>query len=102
MKPQVESSGSILRASANKGPDTCWLRISRPDGTETFTPIRKELNLEKLSWELRPLPFALPPNYVRARNFNYRIPLTWSVDLATRVMRGEVSVDVKNLRTKLK
>ena len=102
VKPQIDSTGLTLRITADKGPDTCWLRISRPDGTEAFTPIRKELSLEKLSWELRPLPFALPPNYVRARNFNYRIPLTRTVDLATRVMRGEVSVDAKKLRAKLK
>jgi hypothetical protein len=102
VKPQIESSGSTLRVSGNKGSDTCWMRISRPDGTEAFAPIRKELNLEKLSWELRPLPFALPPNYVRARNFNYRIPLTKTVDLATRVIKGEVGIDAKNLRTKFK
>jgi hypothetical protein len=102
IKPQIESSGSTLRVSANKGPDSCWLRISKPDGTETFSAIRNELNMEKLSWELRPLPFALPPNYVRARNFNYRIPLTRTVDMITRAMKGEVSVDVKNLRNKLK
>jgi predicted deacetylase len=102
MKPQIESAGSLLRISANKGTDSSWLRISKPDGTEAFSPVRNELSMDKLSWELRPLPFALPPNFVRARSFNYRIPLTRTVDIVTRTMKGEMNVDVKNLRTKLK
>ncbi len=102
VKPQIELSGSLLRISANKGPESSWLRISKPDGTEAFSPVRHELDMGKLSWELRPLPFALPPNFVRARNFNYRIPFTRTVDVISRAMKGEVNVDVKNLRTKLK
>jgi hypothetical protein len=102
VKPQIEKSGSTLRVSANKGPDSCWLRISKPDGTESFAPIGNELNMETMSWELRPLPFALPPNFVRSRNFNYRIPLTRTVDIVTRAMKGEVSVDFRDFRSKLK
>ena len=100
-KPQIEIRGSTLRISSNKGPGSSWLRITRPDGTETFAPVQNELNTDTLSWELRPLPFALPPNFVRARNFNYRVPLTRTVDMITRAMKGDVHVDIKDLKAKL-
>jgi hypothetical protein len=101
VKPGIEIDGSTVRISANKSPESIWLRISRPNGTEAFSPIRNELDLEKLSWEPRPLPYALPPDFTRVRKFNYRIPLTRGVDFVTRSVKGEVSVDVKNLRAKL-
>ena len=101
IKPQIELAGHQIRIAGNKGPGTSWLRISKPDGTETFSPVQSELDLAKLSWELRPLPFALPPNYIRARNFNYRIPLTRSVDLVAKAMKGEMPMNVEKLRSKL-
>ncbi len=100
LKPQIEISGSTIRINANKGPDSIWLRITKPDGTEAFSPIRNELDMETLPWELRPLPFALPPNYTRIRKFNYRIPLTRGVDFVTRTVKGDINVDVKNLKAK--
>ena len=102
VKPQVEIAGSMLRISANKGPDSSWLRISKPDGTECYTSIRDDVNTENLSWELRPLPFALPPNYTRSRSFNYRIPLTRTVDTIARVVKGEMSFNVATMRNPLK
>lgn len=100
VKPRVELVGSRLRVSANTGPNNSWLRISKPDGMEAFTPIREELDLAAVTWELRPLPYALPPNYSRARNFNYRIPLTKTVDVIAKTMRGDLNVGVKTLRTR--
>lgn len=102
VKPRIESINSILRVSANKGPDNCWLRVSRPDGTETFAPIRDEIDLGQVTWELRPLPFALPPDYVRARRFNYRIPLTKTVDSVVGALRGEFPAGLRKVREKLK
>jgi hypothetical protein len=101
VNPRIEMSGSTIRVSANKSPQSVWLRISKPNGTEAFSPIREELILDKLSWEPRPLPYALPPDFTRIRKFNYRIPLTRGVDFVTRSVRGELNVDVKNLRAKL-
>lgn len=102
MQIELGLEGSTLRVGAEHGPESCWLRVSRPDGTEAFTPLRHELNVERLSWELRPLPFALPPDYIRIRKFNYRIPLTRTVDTIARIFRGQVSVDVSQLKATLK
>ncbi len=101
IRPRAEWSGSMLHVNAEHGPESCWLRISRPDGTEAFSPLLDELDTDQLSWELRPLPFALPPDYIRTRKFNYRIPLTKTVDAVARVFRGQVSVDVTKVRAKL-
>ena len=101
MKPGIGMRGTTIRVSANKGPGSAWLRISRPNGTEAFSPIQEELNLDALSWESRPLPFALPPDYTRSRKFNYRIPLTKSVDLVTRTIRIGLNVGGGNRRTRL-
>ncbi len=102
VKPQIEFSGSTIRVTANKGPESVWLRITKPDGTEAFTPLQNELHTDKLTWELRPLPFALPPNYTRVRKFKYRIPLTRGVDFVNRGLKGEIDVDVNTLKAKLR
>ena len=101
VKPQIEISGATFRVKSNKSNDTVWLRITRPDGTEAFTPIRSEVDTNSLAWELRPLPFALPPDYTRIRKFNYRIPLTRGVDFISRTVKGDINVDVRNLKAKL-
>jgi len=101
VKPQIALSGSRLQITSNKGPESAWLRISKADGTEAFSPVRPELDLGALGWELRPLPFALPPDYTRARGFNYRIPLTRTVDLVAMALKGQLTLDVKSLRDKV-
>ncbi len=101
-RPRAELLGSKLHVNTQRGPEGCWLRISRPDGTEAFTPAQNEIDLKRLTWELRPLPFALPADYVRTRTFNYRIPLTRTVDTVAKVFRGRVNIDITKLKAKLK
>jgi hypothetical protein len=101
LNPRISISGSTLRMVVEKGPESVWMRITKADGTEAFCPIREETNLSSLTWELRPLAFALPPNYTRIRNFNYRIPLTKGVDFLAKGLRGEINLDVKNIRKRL-
>ncbi|HEY6952726.1 MAG TPA: hypothetical protein VI758_09985 [Bacteroidota bacterium] len=101
IRPAISMSGSSLKISGNKGPESAWVRISRPDGSEAFSPIKDEVVLGKLSWGLVPVPYALPPDYTRIRDFNYRIPLTKTVDVVSKLMKGEIDADVKNLGSRL-
>jgi hypothetical protein len=102
VKPRIEFSGSTVTSMAGQYTGDVWLRITKPDGTEAFSPVGESVETRKLSWDLRPLPYALPPNYTRIRDFNYRIPLTRTVDFATKALKGNIKFDIRNLRTKLR
>ncbi len=96
--PRVELIGPKMYVNSSRGPEGGWLRISRPDGTEAFTPAQNEIDMEELSWEIRPLPFVLPADYKRIRSFNYRIPLTTTIDTVAKLLRGQVITRTGRLR----
>ena len=56
------------------------IRISMPDGTEAILPSAKQILLETIRWQQQPEPWHAPEDYLRMRNFNYRIPLVRGLD----------------------
>ncbi len=51
-------------------PDEIWLRITRPDGSEAFTPIQRDINLSELRWKQNPSPVQPPEDIHRIHKFN--------------------------------
>lgn len=86
-KANFDMTDSTLKVSGAGTDESLWVHITRPDGTEAFAPAHGTTSLHQLSWESRPMTFFLPPNFSRIRTFNYRIPLTKSVDFVTKTVR---------------
>lgn len=87
MQTTMTMKGSILIPGGDPPKESVWLRITKADGTEAFSPMRKEINLDSLFWKRDPLTVGFPEDFTRIRKFNYRIPLTKTVDAVSEVMR---------------
>ena len=59
-----------LSIKISGSPDEVWLRITRPDGSEAFTPIQRDINLSELRWEQNPSPVQPPVDIHRIHKFN--------------------------------
>jgi len=82
--PQMAVEGTHLKIEGAAWPEDVFLRMTKGDGMEAFSPLRPDLHLDTMTWEPKPKPTPWPPDYLRCRKFNYRIPLTRAVDLLRR------------------
>ncbi|MBI3004912.1 MAG: polysaccharide deacetylase family protein [Ignavibacteriales bacterium] len=81
---RLSIEGTHMKVEAPDGMEDVFLRISKGDGTEVFSPVRLDIPLDTLTWEPKPRNARLPADYLRCRKFNYRIPLTRIVDFLAR------------------
>jgi hypothetical protein len=64
-----------------------YLRITQPDGTEAIIPTAMQVVLETVRWESKLPGWKMPPDYLRSRRFNYRIPLINGLSAAINFIR---------------
>jgi hypothetical protein len=59
-----------LNIKISGSPVEVCMRITRPDGSEAFTPIQREINLSELHWKQNPSPVRPPVDIHRIHKFN--------------------------------
>ena len=84
MNLRLSYEGSHLKTSGRLTSRDVFLRITKGDGTEALLELRPDIHLDAVKWESKPKPLVLPKDYLRCRKFNYRIPLTQTVNLLSR------------------
>lgn len=63
------------------------VHITQPDGKEAFVPLSKQMTLAAIRWKIKPGVWTEPVDYMRSRQFNYRIPLIRGLDAVTNFLR---------------
>jgi hypothetical protein len=64
-----------------------YVRITQPNGTEVIVPTSKQIVLETVHWKQKTGTWRMPADYLRARRFNYRIPLISGLDTVINLVR---------------
>jgi peptidoglycan/xylan/chitin deacetylase (PgdA/CDA1 family) len=85
--PTVEYENGLLTVQVETIPENLWMRISRADGKEAFTPIKKIIDSERLEWQAPPQLPQLPNDIHRIRSFNPWIPFIRFQDLLSKIIR---------------
>lgn len=85
--PAIEYENGLLILRAETLTDKLWLRISKADGTEAFTPMKKIIDCERLEWQSSPVPQPLPHDISRSRSFNPWVPLIRLQDTLYKILR---------------
>jgi peptidoglycan/xylan/chitin deacetylase (PgdA/CDA1 family) len=85
--PAIEYENGLLTLNVENIPDELWVRISKPDGKEAFTPLKKIIDCERLEWQTPPTPQPLPNDIHRIRSFNPWIPIVRLQDSIYRIFK---------------
>ncbi len=80
--PELQYANGKVRLNSAQSDKSVYVRLSQPNGTEAIIPYSKQIVLETVKWESKSSAWNLPDDYLRARRFNYRIPLVRSVNAA--------------------
>ncbi len=67
-----------------------YIRITKPDGTEAIVPVAKQIMLETVRWDPKPAAWSAPDDFLRSRQFNYRIPLILGIDTLFNIFRKKI------------
>jgi hypothetical protein len=80
--PELHFENRKVLISGVRFDKSIYLHLVQPDGTEAVIPASEQIVLETVRWEKTSSAWAMPDDYVRARRFNYRIPLVRGVNAA--------------------
>jgi hypothetical protein len=89
--PTIDCSEKELRISGGKFDKSIRLRITKADGAEAIVPPSKHIDLAGLRWNSKPPDWTMPQDYLRARRFNYRVPLIRGIDAVTKLLSKKAS-----------
>jgi hypothetical protein len=78
--PEIQYANGKVRFSGSRMDNTIQVRLVKSDGTEALVPQSEQIVLETVRWEQKSAPWLMPDDYLRARKFNYRIPLVRGVN----------------------
>jgi hypothetical protein len=84
--PPIDYSDKALQIGGGKFDKSIRVHITKPDGTEAIVPPSKQIELAAVHWNPKPPAWIMPQDYVRARRFNYRVPLIRTVDAVATLL----------------
>ncbi len=87
--PSFDYSEKGLLMSGKKIDKSLRLRISKSDGTEAIVPPSKRIDFASVTWNSKPPAWVVPHDYLRARRFNYRVPLVRGFDGIAHFISGK-------------
>jgi hypothetical protein len=80
--PELQHAYGKVRLQGVRFDKSLYVRIAQPNGTEAIIPASEQIVLETVRWEPKSAAWTMPDDYLRARRFNYRIPLVLGVNAA--------------------
>ncbi|RPI01168.1 MAG: hypothetical protein EHM64_16145 [Ignavibacteriae bacterium] len=85
--PEMQYANGKLHLQGARADKSISLSMSRPDGREAILPVSEEIVMESVRWESKSTAWTMTDDYLRARRFNYRIPLVRGVNAAVKLLR---------------
>ncbi|MGD1044416.1 MAG: polysaccharide deacetylase family protein [Bacteroidota bacterium] len=85
--PELQFTNGKVRLHDVRSDKSLYVRIAQPNGTEAIIPASEQIVLETVRWETKSAAWTMPDDYLRARRFNYRIPLVRGVNAAMNYVR---------------
>ena len=85
--PELQYANGKVRLHGSRSDKSLYVRIVQPNGTEAIIPASEQIVLETVRWEPKSVTWKMPDDYLRARRFNYRIPLVRGVNAAMNYVR---------------
>ena len=85
--PELQYANGKVRLQGARSDKSLYIRLSQPNGTEAIIPASEQIVLETVRWEQKSAAWTMPDDYLRARRFNYRIPLVRGVNAAMNFIR---------------
>ena len=85
--PELQYTNGKIRLRGAHSDKSLYVRIAQPNGTEAIIPLSDQIVMETVKWEQKSTAWTMPDDYLRARRFNYRIPLVRGVNTAMNFVR---------------
>jgi hypothetical protein len=85
--PELEYTNGKVRLQGVRRDKSLYIRLVQSNGTEAIVPASEQIVLETVRWEPKSAAWMMPDDYLRARRFNYRIPLVRGVNAAMNYVR---------------
>ena len=85
--PEMQYANGKVRLRGIHADKSLYARIAQPNGTEAIIPASEQIVLETVRWERKSAAWSMPDDYLRARRFNYRVPLVRGLDAALKFVR---------------
>jgi len=89
--PELQYVNGKLHLQGIRSDRSLYVRLAQPDGTEAIVPASEQIVLEAVRWEAKSVAWTMPDDYLRARRFNYRIPLVRGVNAAMNYVQRKKS-----------
>ena len=85
--PEIQYANGKVRLRGLHSDKSLYVRFAQPNGTEAIKPASEQIVLETVRWERKSAAWTMPDDYLRARRFNYRIPLVRGLDAGMNFLR---------------
>ena len=85
--PELQYANGKVRLQSVRLDKSLYVRLAQANGTEAIIPASEQIVLETVRWEPKSAAWTMPDDYLRARRFNYRIPLVRGVNAAMNYVR---------------
>ena len=84
VKVNIRINDTIIHLDITSREPTVWLHVTRSDGMEAFAPMDSQIQLDRLTWQLVPVPASR--DHVASRGFNPWIPINLIEDRLSQVL----------------
>jgi hypothetical protein len=85
--PEIQYANGKVHLLGARNDKSIYIHLSQTNGTEAIIPASDQVVLETVRWEPKSAPWTMPDDYLRARRFNYRVPLVRGVNAAIYFVR---------------
>jgi len=85
--PEIQYTNGKVRLRGVRLDKSLYVHLTQSNGTEAIIPASEQFVLETIRWEPKSAAWTMPHDYLRARRFNYRIPLVRGVNAAVNFVR---------------